>query len=159
MMSERMKVAGYVKLAKLWEKRREEAIPYQRKYYAEKFQNSERFELEGVYVDITGNKQIAKRKEMIRLLKDCSEGKVQCIAAQTRGYLAANTQEFCYLVKFLFDMGIHLLTEDEAYHIDTAENRDKQKEALYKMAVDFIGLNPQEYEAWKESILHEIQNQ
>ena len=34
-MGGRIKVAGYVKLAKLWEKRREEAMRYHQNYYSE----------------------------------------------------------------------------------------------------------------------------
>lgn len=132
-MGERIKVAGDVKLAKLWEKRREEAMRYHQRYYSDMFLDNGEFELMGVYVDITGSRQTAKCGEMVRLLKDCSNGKVQCIASQTRGYLAANTQEFCYLVKMLFDMGIHLITEDETYHIDTIRDTDGQKAALQKM--------------------------
>ena len=30
---ERIKVAGYVKLAKLWEKRKKDALPYHEQYY------------------------------------------------------------------------------------------------------------------------------
>lgn len=155
-MGSRIKVAGYVKLAKLWENRREEAIRHHQKYYSDRFTVYREFELVGVYVDITGNKQIAKRAEMVRLLKDCADGKVQCIATRTRGYLAANTQEFCYLVKMLFGMGIHLITEDEIYHIDTIRDTDGQKAALYKMAEDFIGMYPERYSAWREKIAREI---
>ena len=154
-MGDRIKVAGYAKLAKLWEKRREEAIRYHRTYYADKFPDYGKFELVGVYVDITGSKQTAKRPEMVRLIKDCADGKVHCIATQTRAYLAANTQEFCYLVKMLFDMGIHIITEDETYHIDTISDTDGQKEALYKMAEDFIVLDPEGYSVWKEKIVGE----
>ena len=155
-MDGRIKVAGYVKLAKLWEKRREEAMRYHQEYYSDRFPDNGEFELVDVYVDITGSKQTIKRGEMVRLLKDCADGKVQCIATQTRGYLAANTQEFCYLVKMLFDMGIHLITEDETYHIDTIRDTDGQKAALYKMAEDFIGLDPERYSAWREKIAGEI---
>lgn len=155
---EKIKVAGYVKLAKLWEKRRAEAVPYHHKYYAEKYAHSDIFELTDVYVDITGNKQIVKRMEMVRLLKDCMESKVQCIATQTKGYLAADTREFCYLYKFLRDIGggIHLITEDDNYNIDTVTNEDMQLQALLKMAEDYIALNPSDYEAWKKSILTAI---
>ena len=56
-MDSKKRVAGYVKLAKLWEKRREAAMPYHNQYYCEKYADSDRFELAGVYVDITGNKK------------------------------------------------------------------------------------------------------
>ncbi len=155
---EKIKVAGYAKLAKLWEKRRSKAVSYHHKYYEEKFGDSDVYELADVYVDITGNKQIVKRIEMIRLLKDCMEGKVQCIATQTKGYLAADTREFCYLFKFMCDIGsgIHLITEDDNYNIDTVTNEDMQLQALLKMAKDYIALNPSDYESWQKSILTAI---
>ncbi|MCD8150166.1 MAG: recombinase family protein [Clostridiales bacterium] len=153
-MSEKIRVAGYVKLAKLWEKHREEALAYHNKYYEDKFAGSEKYELAGVYIDITGNKQIAKRPEMVRLLNDCRSGKVQCIAAQTKAYLAANMGDFCYMVKLLSGIngGIDLLTEDDDYRIDTVTDFDGQKQALIQMADEFIGLNPEAYNAWKKSV-------
>ena len=33
--------------------------------------------LVGVYIDITGNKEIYKRPEMVHLLKDCKNGSIQ----------------------------------------------------------------------------------
>lgn len=155
---EKIKVAGYVKLAKLWEKRRTEAVPYHHQYYEEKYRDSDVYELADVYVDITGNKQIVKRIEMVRLLRDCLAGKVQCIATQTKGYLAADTREFCYLFKFIraIGSGVHLITEDDNYNINTVTNEDMQLQALLKMAEDYIALNPSDYESWKKSILTAI---
>lgn len=151
-----IKVAGYAKLAKLWEKRREEAIWYHQKYYSDRFSVYGEYELVGVYVDITGSRQTAKRTELVRLIKDCNDGKVQCIATQTSGYLAASSEEFCYLVKILFDMEVNLITEDETYHIDTIRDTDGQKAALYKMAEDFISLNPERYSVWRENVIGKI---
>ena len=151
-----IKVAGYAKLAKLWEKRREEAIWYHQKYYSDRFSVYGEYELVGVYVDITGSRQTAKRTELVRLIKDCNDGKVQCIATQTRGYLAASSEEFCYLVKILFDMEVNLITEDETYHIDTIRDTDGQKAALYKMAEEFISLDPERYSVWRENVIGKI---
>ena len=50
------KVAGYVKLAKLWEKNKDKAILYHEEYYLNKFFDSNNFELIDVYIDITGKK-------------------------------------------------------------------------------------------------------
>lgn len=153
-MSSRRRVAGYVKLAKLWEKRREAAIPYHNQYYSEKYADSGEFELVGVYVDITGNKQICNRPEMMRLLKDCKDGKVDCIATQTKGYLAADTREFCYLFKLLrdFGSGIDLITEDKDYNIDTIKNAENQLQELIRMAEKYISLNPGDFAEWKKQI-------
>lgn len=158
-MDSKKRVAGYVKLAKLWEKRREAAVPYHNQYYDKKFAASDRFELAGVYVDITGNKQIYSRPEMMRLLKDCRDGKVDCIATQTKGYLAADTREFCYLFKLLreFNGGIDLLTEDKDYNIDTIQNAENQLQELVKMSEKYISLNLEDFGVWKSKIMEGIQ--
>lgn len=98
-MAQYLRVAAYVKLAKLWERRRESAIAYHWQYYREKFADDPNLKLVDLYIDITGRKEIAHRPEMLRLLRDCTLGKIDCIATQTQAYLAANTQEFCYLIQ------------------------------------------------------------
>ena len=57
----RYRVAGYVKLAKLWERSRDTAIPYHHQYYEKKFEGHPDFELVDVYIDITGRKEIKNR--------------------------------------------------------------------------------------------------
>ena len=157
-MNQMFRVAGYVKLAKLWERSADKAMIYHRAYYQEKYEASEHFVLKDVYVDITGQKEISRSPEMLRLLRDCLGGEVDCIAAQTKGYLAANTKEFCYLIRLLFDSNhrIDIITEDNMYHIDTLLDEEQQREALHKMACDYIDLNPEEYEKWKLKILRSI---
>ena len=154
----KIRVAGYVKLAKLWEKRKEAALPYHEAYYRALFADSEIFELAGVYVDITGNKEIYKREAMIRLIRDCLDGKVDCIMAMTKGYLAANMRDFSYLFKYLMDARggrIDFMTEDESdiedhsgFYIDTVKNEDDQKSALKEMVDQLAGLYPKDYSDW-----------
>ena len=103
-MDRKYKVGGYVKLAKLWERSKDVAVAYHSSYYAERFRDDVDKRLVGVYIDITGNKEIYKRPEMVHLLKDCKKGAVNLIFSQTRAYLAANTCDFCFLLKYLFDI-------------------------------------------------------
>lgn len=165
---DRIKVAGYVKLAKWWERSREAALAYHENYYKEMFADSTAFDYVGVYVDITGNKEIFKRKEMIRLIRDCRDGKVDCIMAMTKGYLAANMRDFSYLFKYLMDIRqgqFDFMTEDEndaedtsGFYIDTIKNEDDQKGALIRMVDELVGLYPEEYESWKQKIENAIEN-
>ena len=153
-----MRVAGYAKLAKLWEKRRKEALAFHKDYFESRYIYSDNYELIKVFVDITGNKEIRKRPKMIELLSLCYDGKIDIIHMQTKGYLAANTREFCYLIKFLFELEhpVHLITEDEDYHINTLENKDRQREELFRMADEYSKLNAADYITWKEEILQAI---
>lgn len=155
---EQMRIAAYVKLAKLWERNRNQALTYHQSYYKEKIKRLPDAVLVDTYIDITGQKRIAKRPEMLRLLRDCSLRKIDCIMTQTQAYLAANASEFCYLLKFIFDMNasIEIVTEDEAYSLDTLLNLDDQREALKKMANDYVGLNRTTYESWKSAVVEGI---
>ena len=159
-MKKMYRVAGYVKLAKLWERSVDTAIPYHHNYYKNKFADYPNYTLVDVYIDITGKKETYKRTEMIRLINDCKLGKIDCIFTQTKAYLAANTGEFCYLIKLLFSMEnrIDIVTEDDAYNINTIVNDDQQREVLLKMADDFIYLNPPDFYNWMSEIAKSINN-
>ncbi len=149
------RVAGYVKLAKWWDRSRDKAIEYHNNYYREKFQNDPHMDLRGVYIDITGQKQIRRRPEMVRLINDCVYGQINCIATQTRAYLAANNEEFFYLIHMLLTLPhpIQIVTEDDNYHIDTIRDVGNQAEALKKMAADYVAINPKAFEDWRKEIL------
>lgn len=153
-----VRIGAYVKLAKLWERNADNVIKYHQMYYAEKYSGNRNVELVGVYVDITGKKELYNRPEMLRLLRDCEKGLIDCIASQTKGYLAANTKEFCYLIFYLFSLNkeIEIITEDYSYNINTVKNDDEQKAALVKMAQDYIALNPQDYNEWCNNVHNSI---
>lgn len=162
-MENHFNVVGYVKLAKLWERSENAAYEYHHNYYQNKFAGLPNYTLRDVYIDITGKKETYKRMEMVRLLKDCQFGYVDIIFTQTKGYLAANNREFCYLIKFLFSMKhrIDIITEDDTYNINTLANEDGQREALLKMADDFIYLNPLDFQDWMNELvrsLNEVDN-
>ena len=108
-----------MKLAKLWERSKDAAVAYHSSYYAEKFRDDADKKLVGVYIDITGNKEIYKRPEMVHLLKDCKNGSINLIFSQTRAYFAANTCDFCFLLKYLFDlpMRVDIVTDDDDQRI------------------------------------------
>ena len=68
-MDHRYKVGGYVKLAKLWERSKDAAVAYHSSYYAEKFRDDADKRLVGVYIDITGNKEIYRAKRKFTFIK------------------------------------------------------------------------------------------
>ena len=153
-MGERYRVGGYVKLAKLWERKREEAIQLHEKYYKEMFRETPNMELVDVYIDITGNKNIWKRPGMLQLIKDCQKKKINCVATQTKAYLAANTEDFFFVIYFLFTMPsrIDLVTEDADYNINTIINAEQQREELLAAAKKYISVEPARYLEWVNKV-------
>lgn len=158
-MDSRYKVGGYVKLAKLWERSKDAAVAYHSSYYAEKFKHDIDKELFGVYIDITGNKEIFKRPEMVHLLRDCKMGKINLISSQTRAYLAANTCEFCFLLKYLFDlpMRIDIVTDDDDQRIDTILDVEDQRLSLKVLAEKYTAIRKEDYLAWRARLENEME--
>lgn len=54
----KLRIAGYVKLAKLWERSRVQALEYHKQYYESKYEDSDLFDLVDIYVDITGQNRV-----------------------------------------------------------------------------------------------------
>lgn len=87
------RIGGYVKRAKLNLRNEREIRAFHRNTIERRFGDFEDGTLVDVYIDITGYKETAKRPEMLRLMRDCADGKVNLIFAETKGYLSANTRE------------------------------------------------------------------
>ncbi len=122
-MDHRYKVGGYVKLAKLWERSKDAAVAYHSSYYAEKFRDDADKRLVGVYIDITGNKEIYKRPEMVHLLKDCK--------------------------KFDMPMRVDVVTDDDDQKIDTILNVENQRQNLKELAEKYTSIRRKDYLEWR----------
>lgn len=153
-------IGGYVKRAKLNLRNKDEVIAFHRGIFERRFGGFGDGILVDVYIDITGNKETYKRPEMIRLMRDCADGKINLIFSETKGYLAANTREFCYWLHFIFNLKhrVDIITDDSQFNINTIINEDNQREALIKMAEDYIYLNPPDHQRWLSSVVSAITN-
>ena len=91
---------------------------------------------------------------MLQLIRDCKNKKVNCIATQTKAYLAANTEDFFFLIYYLFTMPnrIDLITEDADYNINTIINAEHQREELLAAAKKYISVEPARYLEWVNKI-------
>ena len=109
-------------------------------------------------IDITGNKEIYKRPEMVHLLKDCKNGSINLIFSQTRAYLAANTCDFCFLLKYLFDlpMRVDIVTDDDDQRIDTILDVDNQRQSLKDLAEKYTSIRRKDYLEWRIRLEHEM---
>ena len=135
-----------------------DTIAYHSSYYAEKFRDDADKKLVGVYIDITGNKEIYKRPEMVHLLKDCKNGSINLIFSQTRAYFAANTCDFCFLLKYLFDlpMRVDIVTDDDDQRIDTILDVDNQRQSLKDLAEKYTSIRRKDYLEWRIRLEHEM---
>lgn len=95
----------------------------------------------------------------VHLLQDCKKGIVNLIFSQTRAYLAANTCDFCFLLKYLFDipMRVDVVTDDDDQRIDTILDVDNQRQSLKELAEKYTSIREKEYLAWKARLEHEME--
>ena len=137
-MDRKYKVGGYVKLAKLWERSKDAVVAYHSSYYAEKFRD---FLLCSLCTPL----------QMVHLLKDCKKGAVNLIFSQTRAYLAANTCDFCFLLKYLFDlpMRVDIVTDDDDQRIDTILDVENQRQNLKELAEKYTSIRRKDYLEWR----------
>ena len=156
----RYKVGCYVKRAKLNLRNGDDVKAYHRGYFEKRFCDLSDCILVDVYIDITGSKEISTRPEMLRLLRDCATGRVNLIVSETKGYLAANMKEFCYWTNYVFNLDnrVDLICYDAKFPINTILNIEHQREALTKMAEDYIYLNPPEHQRWMSNVVSAIAN-
>lgn len=152
------RIGGYVKRAKLNLRNSDEVKAFHRGLYESRFGGFEDGTLVDVYIDITGYKETYKRPEMLRLMRDCAAGKVNLIFSETKGYLAANTKEFCYWLHFIFhtEHRVDIITDDIQFNINTILNEDDQREALIKMADDYINYNQADHQKWLGKVVSAI---
>jgi len=146
----KLRAAGYVKLAKLWEKSKDKVIEVTSRYFVERYANDENISVQGIYIDITGNKNIYRRPEMVHLLRDCSMGQIDVICVQTRAYLAANTEELFFLLNYLFELEyrVDIKTDDNDRRIDTLLDSENQRTLLRNTAVQYVNIKKDEYKTW-----------
>lgn len=154
------RIGGYVKRAKLNLRNGNDVKAFHRGMYERRFGGFDDGVLVDVYIDITGYKETSKRPEMLRLMRDCADGKVNLIFSETKGYLAANTREFCYWLHFIFNLEnrVDIITDDDQFNINTILNEDHQREALINMAEDYIYLNPPDHQRWLSGVVSAIAN-
>jgi hypothetical protein len=91
---------------------------------------------------------------MLQLIKDCQKKKINCVATQTKAYLAANTEDFFFIIYFLFTMPsrVDLVTEDADYNINTIINAEQQREELLAAAKKYISVEPARYLEWVNKV-------
>ena len=98
---------------------------------------------------------------MLELLKLCMESKVDLIDTPTKAYLAANMEELCFLLHFLFSLNhrVDIITDDSEYGINTVENEDQVREALADMAANYVSVETDKYQKWKSKVMEAVQKE
>lgn len=91
---------------------------YQNEYWQQVISANPLYEFNGIYADkgISG-RAIAKRPQLLKLLKDAKSGKVDVIFTKSVARFARNTEELLNTVRELRDIGVKVFFEKE--NIDT----------------------------------------
>lgn len=112
-MPKRKRVAAYARVS-LDSEQLLHSLSAQVSYYSNLIQNNPEWEYAGVYADegISGT-GTAKRKEFLRLISDCENGKIDLILVKSLSRMARNTVDLLNTVRHLKEIGVEVRFERE----------------------------------------------
>ncbi len=114
---EKIRLAAYCRVSSNSQEQRH-SFATQIRYYGEYTKRHPEYELVDIYADegLTGT-EMSKRDDLLRLLNDCSEGKVDQIIVKSISRFARNTEELLETIRALRSIGVSVYFEEQG--IDT----------------------------------------
>jgi len=90
------------------------SLKAQREHYETYIKSNSEWEFAGLYYDegISGTKK-EKRPELLRMIRDCENGKIDFIVTKSISRFARNTMDCLELVRNLMDIGVYIYFEKE----------------------------------------------
>lgn len=90
------------------------SLKAQREHYETYIKSNSEWEFAGLYYDegISGTKK-EKRPELLRMIRDCENGKIDFIVTKSISRFARNTMDCLELVRSLMDIGVYIYFEKE----------------------------------------------
>lgn len=91
-----------------------ESLKAQREHYERYIKSNPEWEFAGLYYDegISGTK-MEKRTELLRMIRDCKQGRIDFIITKSISRFARNTVDCLELVRKLIDIGVYIYFEKE----------------------------------------------
>ena len=88
------------------------SLKAQREHYETYIKSNPEWEFVGLYYDegISGTKK-EKRPELLRMIRDCENGKIDFIVTKSISRFARNTMDCLELVRSLMDIGVYIYFE------------------------------------------------
>ncbi|MBP2028680.1 DNA invertase Pin-like site-specific DNA recombinase [Acetoanaerobium pronyense] len=99
------------------------SLEAQKSHYEKYIKSNPEWEYVGLYYDegISGTKK-EKRSELLRMLSDCEDGKIDLIITKSISRLARNTTDCLEMVRKLVDLGVYIYFEKENINTEAMES-------------------------------------
>lgn len=109
----KLRVAAYARVSTDSDEQLE-SLKAQREHYENYIKTNPQWEFAGLYFDegISGTKK-EKRPELLRMIRDCENGRIDFIITKSISRFARNTMDCLELVRRLIDIGIYIYFEKE----------------------------------------------
>lgn len=113
----KIRVAAYCRVSTDTEEQKT-SFDNQVKVYTDMIEAKPDWTLAGIYADegLSGT-SVSKRKQFLKMIRDCEEGKIDIIVTKSISRFARNTLECLTYVRHLKDIGVHIIFENN--NIDT----------------------------------------
>ena len=109
----KLRVAAYARVSTDSDEQLE-SLKAQREHYERYIKSNPEWEFAGLYYDegISGTK-MEKRTELLRMIRDCKQGRIDFIITKSISRFARNTVDCLELVRKLIDIGVYIYFEKE----------------------------------------------
>ena len=107
--------------------------------YTEKIIGTPNWTLAGIYVECPNPNRKSKRPQFLKLMKDCDDGKIDCILCKTISIFLQAKREEVRMLRRVLDNGIELIFEKE-----TINTESQCFETLISVLASFAERNDQE---------------
>ncbi len=118
----KLKVAAYCRVSSGYTEQLA-SLETQKAHYEEYISSNPEWEYAGLYFDegISGTKK-EKRPALMRMVRDCEDGKIDLILTKSLSRFARNTTDCLELVRKLLDLGIYIYFEKENLNTGSMES-------------------------------------
>ena len=119
--------------------------------FSGRFAEAGKTETASYYLDICHQSDITQRPQMLRLLRDCVDGKVDLVVMDYPERVAENMKELIFLLYFL----LHLDRPPEIAILNCLSTRvsKSKKENILRVTEQIVSKQKEDYTHWKNRIL------
>lgn len=132
----------------------QDPVSYCRWLFGKKYRSASSYQNEDFYIDICSRTETAECPQMIRLIRDCMIGKIDCVFAESIMRIAPNMISALFWLYYLLHLDHKIEIEiDRAFNTEASTER---RQEIIKATESAVHSNSEKYAQWKAEILNAI---
>lgn len=132
----------------------QDPISYCRWLFGKKYRSASSYKNEDFYIDICSRTETVECPQMIRLIRDCMMGEIDCVFVESIMRIAPNMISALFWLYYLLHLD-HKIEIEIDRTLNTEASTERRQEII-KAAESAVHSNYEKYAQWKAEILNAI---